>query len=56
MEQHKYHSFFIPILVKLFKEGKQDEFIDVSDCFAGTPQQNAAIFRNLNQSEFAVVK
>jgi hypothetical protein len=56
MELHKYHTFLLPILLKLYQESKNDSYIDVTDCFTGTAEQNAVVFRNLNQSEFAIVK
>ena len=53
---HKYHRFFLPILFKLYEEQKNDCLIDITDCLKGTDFQNAAIVKNLNLSEFAVVK
>lgn len=56
MQLHKYHASFISILLKLYKERKNENLIDVTDCFKGTAQQNAIVFQNLNKSELARVK
>lgn len=56
MQPHQYHSFFMPILLKLYQKGKKDEFIDVTDCFPGSAEQNEVVFKNLNESELARVK
>jgi hypothetical protein len=56
MQQHKYHRFFLPILIKLYKESKNDTYIDISECLTGTDEQNTVIVRNLRESEFAIVK
>lgn len=53
---HKYHKSFLPILIKLYEEQQNDSLIDITDCLSGTNAQNAAIVKNLNLSEFAVVK
>lgn len=56
MEKHKYHSFFLPILLKLYPERANDEFIDITECLTGTYDQNSAICFNLIQSEYAIVE
>ncbi|MBN1184133.1 MAG: hypothetical protein JXB49_17710 [Bacteroidales bacterium] len=56
MEIHAYHDYFLPILIKLAQGGQTTELIDVTECFTGTPEQNYAVFKALNQSEYAKVK
>lgn len=56
MQQHKYHRFFLPILQKLYQEQQNENYVDVTDCFSGSDEQNIVILRNLNDSEFAIVK
>jgi len=56
MEKHKYHNFFVPVLLKLYPERATNNFIDITGCFTGTYDQNSSICFNLSQSEFAIVE
>lgn len=56
MELHKYHTFFLPILLKLYQEANTDSYIDITDCLIGTLEQKAVVVKNINKSEFAIVK
>ena len=55
MQQHPYHKFFLPILLKLYQERKNDIFIDITNCLDVTDDQKVTIIRNLCQSEFALI-
>lgn len=53
MQKHDYHDYFLPILNRLYSQRENKDYIDITDCLKGTPEQNDDVYKNLGNAEFA---